>query len=189
MKHVLVTLLFAASVSSGFATVTHAGHAFAGDWSTNGASLKLHNTALLKVGLVFKVYVAGLYLSDPADAKRVLEDVPKRLEIVYLRDLEARVLIDAADDYLKKNHTAVEIATIKSRLDDINKLYADVKEGDRYTLTYLPGTGSELALNGKPLGTIPGADFAKMYFGIWLGPGCVKPDFRNALLKTADPAG
>lgn len=163
--------------------VTQAGQTFEETWTSNSNALKLYNTALLRVGLIFKVYAAGLYLADEADAGRVLEDVPKRLEIAYLRDLDAGVLVQAADDYLKKNHTAEEIASIKSRLDDLNKLYAAVKEGDRYALTYLPGAGSELVLNGKRLGVIPGADFAKIYFGIWLGPGCARPEFRTALLQ------
>lgn len=40
---------------------------------------------------------------------------------------------------------------------------------DRYSLTYMPGVGTELALNDNPLGVIDGADFAAAYFRIWLG--------------------
>ena len=93
------------------------------------------------------------------------------------------IITDAAEDYFRNNFKAGQIETFRERLDAINKLYIDVKLGDRYALTYIPGTGCELALNGKPLGTIPGADFAAAYFGIWLGAGCAKPEFRDALLK------
>jgi hypothetical protein len=39
-----------------------------------------------------------------------------------------------------------------------------------------------LSLNGESLVTIPGADFAKAYFGIWLGPDALDADLRTALL-------
>ena len=50
-----------------------------------------------------------------------------------------------------------------------NAFYEDVKPGDRYALTYLPGLGTELALNGKRLGVIEGADFGAALFSIWFG--------------------
>jgi len=45
-------------------------------------------------------------------------------------------------------------------LENLNKLYQDVKAGQRYTLTYLPGKGVEIAMDGKVLGLVPGAEFA-----------------------------
>lgn len=159
------------------------GKAFDPVFETVGARLRLHGTALLKVGGLFKVYAAGLYLAESRDADRVLGDVPKRLEIAYLRDIPRTVLVKAADDHFSGTFKPRELALLRDRLDAINLLYADVKEGDRYALTYRPGAGCELSLNGRSLGVIPGADFAAAYFGIWLGPGCGAPELRDALLK------
>ena len=61
-------------------------------------------------------------------------------------------------------------------------MYRDVEEGDRYRLTYSPGVGTTVALNGEPLGTIPGADFAADYFGIWLGEEPLDRSFRDQVL-------
>lgn len=47
---------------------------------------------------------------------------------------------------------------LKKRMDQINAVYRDVKRGDRYSLTYQPGRGTELAFNGTPLVTLEGAD-------------------------------
>ena len=59
----------------------------------------------------------------------------------------------------------------------------DVQKGDRYALTYVPGAGTTLALNGRPLGTIEGADFAAALFTIWLGTkDPMDASFRLALL-------
>jgi hypothetical protein len=56
--------------------------------------------------------------------------------------------------------------------------------GDRYALTYLPGVGTELSLNGRPLGTIPGEDFAAALFSIWLGPHPLDDDLKRTLLAS-----
>lgn len=147
-------------------------------------NLALHGTALMKVRLFFDVYAAGLYLADPGHAGRVLTQVPKRIELAYLRDIPRQIMVDAAEEYLRKNLPADRLAALRDRLDTINAWYTDVKAGDRYALTYVPGAGSELALNGKSLGRIPGDDFASAYFGIWLGDGCARPDVRDTLLQS-----
>ena len=75
------------------------------------------------------------------------------------------------------------LAKLRSRIDLINAIYQDVKPGDRYALTYLPGRGTELALNGTPLTVIEGADFAAAYFGIWLGRDSIDDRLKRDLLK------
>ena len=60
--------------------------------------------------------------------------------------------------------------------------FRDVGAGDRYALTYQPDIGTTLSLNGEPLGTIAGSDFARAYFGIWLGDEPLRKKFRDRLL-------
>ena len=174
--------LLACGVARG-AAVNVEGQNFEPSAQAGETAFLLNNAALLKVKVFFKVYAAGLYLADTKDVARVLDDVPKRLEIAYLRDIPKKIIVDAAEDYLKANLKPAELSAIRARVDEINKLYSDVKEGDRYVLTYRPGIGCELALNGKSLGIISGADFSSAYFGIWLGSGCAAPSLRDALLK------
>jgi hypothetical protein len=42
--------------------------------------------------------------------------------------------------------------------------------------------GTELALNGRPMGMIEGADFAAAIFSLWLGENPYDKQFKNALL-------
>lgn len=147
-----------------------------------GVRLTLRGEALLRVGYVFRVYWAALHVGDGIPTETVLEDVPKRLEIVYLRKISAQDIIKAGNEILRRQTSPEEFAAIESRVNQINALYRGVRPGDRYTLTYLPGYGSELAFNGEPLGVIPGADFARHYFGIWLDPRNEFREFRAALL-------
>jgi hypothetical protein len=50
-------------------------------------------------------------------------------------------------------------------------------------LTYIPGRGTELALDGRPKGVIGGADFAAAVFAIWLGPKPLNKSFKAQLLE------
>jgi len=144
--------------------------------------LDLHGVALLRYRIVFRAYVAALYLGDPSDAQRWSEDVPKRLELSYFWGIEADDFGRAADELLARNIDAARVTSLREPIDALHALYRDVQPGDRYALTYLPGRGTELALNGEPLGTIVGADFAAAYFSIWLGRDPIDAEFRDALL-------
>jgi hypothetical protein len=57
-----------------------------------------------------------------------------------------------------------------------------VEPGDRYSLTYVPGVGTELARNGEPLGVVPGAEFSSALFAIWLGDEALDEPLREQLL-------
>ena len=146
-------------------------------------SLPLHGLGLLRYRVFFRGYVGGLYLPENVPASRTLEDVPKALELYYFWDIEGRFFGEAADELLEQNHPPERVAAIRERLDRLNTLYRDVKVGDRYRLTYVPGEGTTLSHNGKALGTIPGADFAADYFGIWLGAKPLNNAFRDQMLS------
>lgn len=151
--------------------------------SAGESEIELFGLGLLRYRVVFRGYVGGLYL--PADAKpqTTFEDVPKALELYYFWDIPGRFFGEAADELLAENLPAERIAELRPRLDRLNALYQDVKEGDRYRLTYTPGEGTSVALNGKTLGTIPGADFARDYFSIWLGEKPLSEPFRDQIFK------
>lgn len=148
--------------------------------------LRLHNSALLRYLKVIKAYVAAVYLPEGVAPDQVLEDVPKRLEISYLVSIKGRDFGRGAEPVLVRNQTPEELARLRSRIDRLNAMYRDVKPGDRYALTYLPGRGTELTLNGVPLTVIEGADFAEAYFGIWLGREPIDARLKRDLLKNRE---
>lgn len=153
------------------------------------ADLKLSCTGLLRYMTVFKGYVAALYLGEGARPEQILADVPKRLELSYFWAIEGKEFGPAGEKILANNVDAASIAALRPRLDRISALYRDVKPGDRYALTYIPGRGTELALNGTPLGTIEGADFAAAYFSIWLGPKPLDAALKSQLLTCPREVG
>jgi hypothetical protein len=156
---------------------------FADSTTIGGKPVPLCNAALLRYLKVIKAYVAVLYLPERVKAEDVLSDVPKRLEISYLVSIKGPDFDKGAAPVLERNQTPAELARLRGRIDRINAAYKDVKSGDRYSLTYLPGRGTELALNGMPLIVIEGADFAAAYFGIWLGREPIDEKLKRDLLK------
>lgn len=150
--------------------------------STEAAELPLFGLGLLRYRVFFRGYVGGLYLPTGTRADQTLDDVAKALELYYFWDIEGRFFGEAAEELLLQTHPPERIAALRGRLDQLNALYKDVKVGDRYRLTYQPGRGLTLSYNDKDLGTIPGADFAEAYFGIWLGEAPLNTSFRDQML-------
>lgn len=144
--------------------------------------LKIRGAGILK-WLFFKVYVVALYLPPEVEDGHALDDIPKKMEFHYLSDMKAERFTESGDALLKKNASADELAQIRGKIDAINDMYRDVKKGDRYSLTYMPGKGTELALNDEVLGLIKGYDFAAIYYRIWLGESPVDDDLKNKLLN------
>lgn len=133
---------------------------------------------------MINLYVAALYLPESVTSvDDLLSDKPRKLLFRYLRDFEGKLLIDKADEVMGKN-PEINLTYLKSRLDQINRAYdGGVKEGDVYELEYDPHRGTTLIRNGKEFTTIPGLDFAKAYFGIWLSKYPMSEDLRDSLLE------
>lgn len=145
-------------------------------------TMRLHGGAKLR-WFLFDVYVAGLYLPPDVEPSRVLEDVPKRIEFHYLVSIDGKDFGPAGEKILRRGLSDEALAPLADRLAQIRAAYRDVEPGDRYALTYVPGRGTELSMNGTPLLTIPGADFARAYFSIWLGEKSLDDGFRKNLLR------
>jgi hypothetical protein len=154
-----------------------------GDEVRAGAvALRLNDVGLLRYRYVIKAYVAALYLGDGARADDVLADVPKRLEIEYFYAIKAAGFANATIEGIAANVSPEALAKLRPHIEQMNNFYRDVKPGDRYALTYLPGVGTELALNGAALGTVEGAEFAAAVFAIWLGPRAIDESLKTQLL-------
>jgi hypothetical protein len=151
--------------------------------SIDNKQIPIRGAALLRWFKIFKVYVAALYLPENGSPNDVLADIPKRLEISYLVSIPGPDFGKGAEAILERNNSPGELARLRSRIDQLNAVYRDVKPGDRYALTYVPGQGTELSYNGRPLITIEGVDFAAAYFGIWLGEDPIDLEMRRQLIN------
>jgi hypothetical protein len=149
-----------------------------------GQELNL-NGAGLRTRLMFKVYVASLYLPRRAtDLPGVLAQAPRRIQLTMLRALSADQFVDALNEGLEANNSAAELAAVKAQTDQllgIMKAFKEVKEKDVIALDFVDG-GTRISWNGDAKGTIPGAAFNQALTRIWLGDKPAQPDLKQALL-------
>jgi hypothetical protein len=156
--------------------------AFARAVEHEGTPLLLEGAGLFRWKRLLKVYAAAHYVGDGAGGAPLDADVPRRLELAYYVGIDGPDFGKAADELLRESFPPEVVARLRARLDRLHAAYVDVRPGDRYALTYLPGRGTELALNGRPIALVEGADFARAYFAIWLGEKPIDRRLRDALL-------
>jgi chalcone isomerase-like protein len=121
--------------------------------------------------LKIDAYFAGLYLvTRSCDADAILRgEQPKRIVLVFLRSISRKRMLKEWDDNLKAN-IGKDTAALEGRVATLQAWMPDgVGKGDEVALTYLPDRGLLVEIKGKARGTIPGADFARALFAIWLG--------------------
>ena len=158
------------------------GTVFESKRTVQGTDLYLSGTALLRYLLVIKAYTGALYLPQGLDGADVLLDIPKQLVLEYRVAIAAQDFAIATADSIRSFVDDDTYERLETRIDQLNSLYRDVVPGDRYSLTYIPGSGTTLALNEKSLGIITGADFAAAVFAIWIGEKPIDTGFRDRLL-------
>lgn len=146
------------------------------------------NGAGLRVKVFFKVYAAGLYLSEKAGSTAAVLALagPKRVSMTMLRDLTAQDLIDALGEGMRNNNPAAEFEMLKPRVERLNAIMSAIgaaKSGNVIMLDYLPESGTQVSLNGEPKGeAIAGDDFYRALLRIWLGDNPVDSSLKKALL-------
>jgi len=143
------------------------------------------NGAGVRTRVVFKVYVASLYLPQKAgDLAGVLAKSPRRIQLNLLRTLSADQLVDALNEGLAENNTAAELAAVKAQTDQlatIMKAFKEVKEKDIVTLDFVDGA-TRIGLNGDAKGSIAGDAFNQALTRVWLGDKPVQADLKKSML-------
>ena len=136
--------------------------------------LKL-NGAGVRTRLMFKVYVAGLYLQEK---KTTAADVlamqgPRRLKLVLLREVNSEDFGQAFMDGLNANSDKAEKAKFVNQTVKMGEIFASIpslNKGDSITADWIPGTGLNILVNDKKVGdTLQGIEFANAFLRIWLG--------------------
>jgi hypothetical protein len=149
------------------------------------------NGAGLRTKVIFKIYVAGLYLPEkkPTAAEVLALKGPKRVLLMILRELSAEQLVEALHDGLKFNASPDELARMKPQiaaLDSIMLAAKKVDKGNSIAFDYLPASGTRITINGEVKGApIPGEDFYKAVLKIWIGEQPVELTLRDAMLGVA----
>jgi hypothetical protein len=152
--------------------------------SADGKTLVL-NGAGLRTKLFIKAYVAGLYLPQKSNNAQAIVNADEaqavRLAITSKLITSSR-MEEAVREGFEKS-TNGNIAPIKSQIESfINVFKEPIKVGDVYELINVPGKGVEVMKNGAAKSTIPGMEFKKALFGMWLGNNPVQDSLKNQML-------
>lgn len=113
----------------------------------------------------------------PAD----VDSAALALELRYARTLRGPLIAERSIDEMKRVGEFGE-ADSQRWLDAMKRIFPDVNAGDRITGVHRPGEGARFFVNGKAVGEIREAAFARLFFGIWLSPRTSEPALRAALL-------
>ena len=174
--------LCAAPIAMAADTLEYKGVTFSTRWSRAGLELELRGTGSSYYMMFWRVSACALYLPADVPSANAITDVAKRLQIHYFYGITKAQFAKMTMRGIRKNTTAGEFEMLQPRVEQFNALYEDVAKGDEYTLTYVPRAGTELALNGRTLGTIQGSDFAHALFSIWLGEKPFQDELKRGLL-------
>jgi hypothetical protein len=133
-------------------------------------TLKLNGVALRKK-MIFKVYVAALYLAETsADAAQIIRsDKPRLMQMTYLRSVEKAKLTDAWKEGIKENYAPVS-RELQAKIDLFIKANSDVKDQDRWEIYYAPVDGTTFSINGKEVLRTDGKELFDALLSCWLGP-------------------
>lgn len=149
--------------------------------------LKL-NGAGMRVKAIFKVYAAGLYLSEK---KTTVADVlasegPRRMILVMQREVTSEEFGQSFMTGLNDNSDKAEKSKVINQTVKFGEMFASIpglKKGDVLYLDWIPGVGNENFLNGKKIGeTIPDVAFYNAVLRLWLGNKPVDSALKPLLL-------
>lgn len=151
--------------------------------SVNGQNLVLNGAGIRKKFFI-KVYVGALYLAaKQSDAAAVLAaDAPRRMVMHFVYSVGKGKIAEAWEEGLEDNVKNAS-AEVKANFKTLASWMEDIKDGQEIVLTYTPGTGTMVAVNGHAKGTLSGKATADAILATWIGP---KPgpgnDFKKAVL-------
>ncbi|MFT3917166.1 MAG: chalcone isomerase family protein [Anaeromyxobacteraceae bacterium] len=156
---------------------------FADTVDVAGQALKLNGAGIRKK-FIIKVYAGGLYLAAPSGdaAAIVAADAPKRVRMVFLRDVTKKQIVDAYKEGFEKNSAGPGLAALIEKLKVLEKGLVDMKENGEMTVTYVPGQGTTVSAAGGAPVTVEGKEFADALFLNWLGKEPADEGLKQAML-------
>jgi Chalcone isomerase-like len=129
----------------------------------------------------FHIYNAKLYVGPTGLSSTQVTSKPFALDIEYARDFRGAAIAKKGREQMDELGLASKTQTANWE-KQLAGLFPDVRAGDHLVAIYMPARGTTFYADDTRLGTIPGDDFAKAFFAIWLDPRTAAPGLRNALL-------
>jgi Chalcone isomerase-like len=178
-----VALVAALAIAAPVAAATLAGVTLPDQVTVNGRTLSLNGLGL-RTKFFVKVYVGGLYLPqrDGSAAHVLKADEPRQMMSRFLYGVNKDQMCDAWHDGLEDN-TPNPPAEVERGFAMLCDWMEPIPKGNAMVLTYVPGEGTRVEVNGRVKGTLPGKATADAILSTWIGPKPGPGDkFKNAVL-------
>lgn len=152
-----------------------------------GSTLQL-NGAGIRYKFIIKVYTAGLYLSTKAATAEAALAAPgnKRLHVVMLREIDGNELGKLFTRGMQENAAKEQFSRLIPGMLQMAEIFSTRRKlvaGDYFSVDYVPGTGTQVLVNGKPTGeVIKEPEFFNGLMRIWLGTSPADRLLKDALL-------
>lgn len=188
-----LTLSFGAAAQNAAPTTEVGGVKFDNTVQVGNAKLQL-NGAGVRYKAIFKVYAAGLYLSNKAVTPEAVLAAPgpRLMKIVMLREIDANELGKLFTKGMEQNAPREEFSKSISgimQMSDIFSSRKSLKAGDWFGVEWIPGTGTVIVVNGQATGQpIKEPEFYSALMKIWLGKAPADAGLKDALLGKAATA-
>lgn len=125
-----------------------------------------------------RLYRATLWVAGAG-----IEDAPHALSLQYRRNFSRQQLVDASLDEMSRLGADGITSQAARWRAELERVFPDVKAGDRIIGLHLPGQGARFYHQGRPTGEISDPELARRFFAIWLDPRTRAPEVRALLLQ------
>ncbi|SNX28105.1 Chalcone isomerase-like [Polynucleobacter meluiroseus] len=133
-----------------------------------------------------KLTFFGLHIYDAAFYRGVKNSATDfALDVRYQKSLSGTTIANRAAEEMKKQGVAEPQAANWGK--QMAGFFPNVEPGQSLTAIYSATQGTTFLFEGKKIAVVPGNDFAKAFFGIWLDSNTSVPKLRASLLGQGCP--
>ena len=138
-----------------------------------------------RIRFFIKAYEGSLYLESTSNnADEIINnDVTMSIRMDVISSLVTPDTMKIALNEGLEKSTGNNTNPIIKEINQLNSILKnEIVAGDFYEFTYLPDSGIHVLKNSTYIDTIPGIDFKKAFFGIFLSSNPVQKSLKKAML-------
>ncbi|MBC2716137.1 MAG: OmpA family protein [Desulfobacteraceae bacterium] len=140
---------------------------------TFGKTILLLNGGGTREAFLNDVYVAGLWLTkpmtDPAEIKDADEAMAIRMHVTNDFFASSKNITKAFNNGFRNSMPRGDISSIQEKVDKFKACFAgEITDDEEFDIVYIPGVGVSVYKDGLLKDTVPGYEFKKSVWSIWM---------------------